>query len=71
MGSTIYSTYIHAKHWFLYGDLYQLTSGPIIVGGLVTIVLKHKCPRIGRVTGDDGHSRCKRCHKRAHPQYGT
>ena len=32
---------------------------------------EHGCPWMGRVKGDDGHSRCKGCHKKEHPSYAS
>lgn len=32
---------------------------------------EHKCFRIGRVLGDDGHHRCKRHHRVEHPEYAN
>ena len=58
--------------------LYNLTSGWIpcatLLIGVPAMFLKHNCyehgcPRIARVHGDDGHGRCKRHHKRTHPEY--
>lgn len=58
--------------------LYDLTSGWIpcaaLLIGVPTFILKHNCyehgcPRPARVLGDDGHHRCKRCHRQAHPNY--
>lgn len=60
--------------------LYDLTSGWIpclaLVIGVPSLLLKHncyehRCPRIGRLKGDDGHVRCKRHHRPLHPDYGT
>ncbi len=75
---TAFHTYVlHLAH----GNGYQWTSGPVIVFGLiwnaVLLTLKHNCyehgcPRIARVQGEDGHMRCKRCDKLAHPErYGA
>ncbi len=41
------------KRFFLYGDIYQLTSGPIIMTGVLVYLYKHtchvhKCLRYGR-----------------------
>lgn len=30
---------------------------------------EHGCPWMARMRGDDGHMRCKGCHKREHPEY--
>jgi len=37
------SWWLAFKHWLLYGDVYQVTSGPIVVVGLLTIYRKHQC----------------------------
>lgn len=75
---------IHVASWFdqIVNNLtlYDLTSGwiPCIVllVGVPAFFLKHNCfehgcVRVGRVRGDDGHSRCKRHDKITHPErYG-
>lgn len=57
---------------------YDLVSGWVpaiaIAIGLPAFILKHNCyehgcKRPARVVGDDSHRRCKRCHKRTHPDY--
>lgn len=53
-------------------DLSEIT----LLVGIVVFWLKHNCyehgcPWPGRVKGDDGHLRCKGCHKRKHPSYST
>lgn len=76
-----FSTYIlHSQH----GNGYQFGSGgpgPLWIAQLVayTVVVyhvvlghncyEHGCPRPARMKGDDGHRRCKRCHRRTHPEY--
>ncbi len=66
--STAFSTYVlHPEH----NDGYQWWSGPGsdlgLAGAVIVFALKHNCyehgcPRIARVVGQDGHSRCKRHH---------
>lgn len=63
-----FSTYVlHTQK----GDGYQWWSGPGgdlgLLAALCLFALKHnchthRCPRIGRMLGADGHHRCKRHH---------
>lgn len=69
LGTAINTYVLHTEH----GNGYAMWSGPIIAFGLLyngTIsalkhnCYEHRCPRVGRVLGGDGHHRCKRCHRR-------
>lgn len=74
--STGFSVYIlHPNR----GQGYQWWSGPggdlAYMAFLYTLLRKHncyehRCPLIGHLKGDDGHIRCKRHHRKLHPDYG-